>query len=776
VAARDADGLVRQTAAALGLALAPTASLDERIAQLGRALARLGECLVVLDNFEQVAEHGAETVARWHQQAPQSRWIVTSRIRLNLRHEWVHEVLPLGPSAGADLFMRRARAVGAQLSEADGPAVAALVRRLDGIPLAIELAAARSRVLSPQQILERLGESLTWLGAGPRDTVPRHDTVHHTVAWSWALLGPDAQRALCSLSVFRGGFDLDAAEAVLDLTASPDAPGLLGLVQTLLDHSMVHRSADGPGLRAFGLYEVVRAFVRQRLDQSGDREAVEAAHAAWVLGLGEAMARELHGPGAVQARVGLQSIQDDLQAAHERARGLRPDDVLRTALVLDRLLDLTGPLETRLGVLDAGAEALATSGSVALAGPLYLARARARHRQALTPAVGEDIERALACSGDRDRSTAGRARVLRGWLAVVRGDLAAATDDLERGLEILIEAGDVPGEVDAVERLGEVQRRQGRLDAAEALLRRGLRLNGRTGDARGQAWSLARLSGLRFTQGRFADARALYGEAMPLFDACGDSLGALIARINLGMTSHREGLLAEARDAHQAALVLAQDCAGAEAEARIRSDLGHVLVNLDERDEALAQLNQALAVFQRHDDPRAIALVWDHLALLAWRQGELSRAQRLSADAVALGEGRGASPTVLGSRCFTGALQHRLGDPAAALQTYAGCREPLQGIGDRSALALLDAREAVALADSGDLAEASERLAQGQALAQGADPPTAQALAVHAAHVAWAGGRRGPELDAILGRRRDGPLSGRVFVALELFSAGVAGR
>ncbi len=232
------DGIHYAAGSALGVRL----GAGDAAAQLAEAIAGRGRCLVVLDNFEQVAQHAAATVGRWLDGAPEAAFMVTSRERLNLAGEVVQPVEPLpldGPAI--ELFVVRARAQRPDfvLDDAQRAVVAEVTSLLDGLPLAIELAAARIAVLSPAQLLLRLRDRFKLLAG--RGGTGRQATLRAAIDWSWQLLTAWEQSAFEQCSVFEGGFTLAAAEAVVDLAPWPDAPPVIDAVQALVDKSLLRR-------------------------------------------------------------------------------------------------------------------------------------------------------------------------------------------------------------------------------------------------------------------------------------------------------------------------------------------------------------------------------------------------------------------------------------------------------------------------------------------------------------------------------------------------------
>ena len=263
--ARTAVGLLHATAMALEVPLRGE-GFDALAAQVGHAISGRGPVLLVLDNFEQVVQHASVTLGRWLQMAPEASFLVTSRESLKLGGEQVFVFAPLPEADGVTLFELRARAAGATLPQdpQTRATIARIVAAVDGLPLAIELAAARAVLLSPDQLLERLSERFKLLRGGQRGDTDRQSTLRGLIRWSWELLEPWEQAALAQLSVFRDGFFMDAAEAVLDLSAWPDAPWSLDVVGSLLDKSLLH-SWEAHGQPRFGMYEIGRASCRERV-------------------------------------------------------------------------------------------------------------------------------------------------------------------------------------------------------------------------------------------------------------------------------------------------------------------------------------------------------------------------------------------------------------------------------------------------------------------------------------------------------------------------------
>ena len=247
------------------------------------ALLAGGEHLLVIDNFEQVLA-AAPDLARLLAATPGTKLVVTSRAALRITGEHELAVAPLAPEPAADLFVRRARALNPrlELGDAEGERIERICERLDGLPLAIELAAARSKLLGPAAILDRLERRLDLLSSGPRDAPERQQTLRATIDWSYDLLDQTAQALFARLGVFAGGWTLESAEAV----CGPDA--LDGLA-TLVDQSLV-----APGGGRFSMLETVREYALERLTADGELDAARSAHAEAFAAFAEVAGRGLH--------------------------------------------------------------------------------------------------------------------------------------------------------------------------------------------------------------------------------------------------------------------------------------------------------------------------------------------------------------------------------------------------------------------------------------------------------------------------------------------------
>jgi predicted ATPase/class 3 adenylate cyclase len=287
------------------------------------------ETLVLLDNCEQVIDGAATCVELLLRSTTTVSVLATSRETLGIPGETVWTVPPMAlPDTGqqrlvdneaVELFVDRGRLVdrGFALTVENGSACAQICRGLDGVPLAIELAAARLNVLSPLQIADRLGDCLTLLSKGARTAVARQHSLRAAIDWSYDLLSPDEQALLRRLAVFRGGFTLEAVQAMWSSEGTAAAAGALDLLESLVDKSLVTVTPRGQD-RRFGLLQAILAYARERLEQAGETATVLECHRAFFLQWAHRQSKLLSTPGQLEALAALEADHDNLRAVLER--------------------------------------------------------------------------------------------------------------------------------------------------------------------------------------------------------------------------------------------------------------------------------------------------------------------------------------------------------------------------------------------------------------------------------------------------------------------------
>jgi predicted ATPase len=484
-----------------------------------------GRYLLLLDNFEQVAD-AATILVELLNSCSGLKILVTSRVALRLRGEQEYRVPPLpaptvdgafgverlGRSPAVQLFVARARAAQPTfaLNEANAEAVAAICARLDGLPLAIELAAARVAVLPPAALLARLGRGLGLLTGGARDLPARQRTMRDTIAWSYALLPADCRDLFRRLAVFSGGWTLDAAE---EIAGDPVAEEVLSGHATLLEHSLIYRIdppstvdtallGDAEPAPRFGMLETIRAYGEELLTADGTSESLRAAHAAHFLAMATAAAPQLRGAQQAIWLARLDAELPNIRAALEWSfAGGDAALGLRLATVLERFWQYHGYIREGLAWLKRG---------------LSLAEVSPTGR--------------------------GQALGVAGWLARFIDDFASSVAFLEESLVLMREADDREGLSETLDSLGDVAYFTGDFARARALHEENLALRRALDDRWGVAMSLNGLGWVALAQGELAQAEALLDEALRIARELRDRRG-------IAMILGSQGLLALDRHA-----------------------------------------------------------------------------------------------------------------------------------------------------------------------------------------------------------------------------------
>lgn len=526
---------------------------QQPIAEMLSAHLRERRMLVVLDNCEQVAAAAPE-VAELLEACPAVKVLATSRMRLRLRAEHEVIVVPLGlpPAltstsmfltqyAAVELFAERACVARPDftLTEANASAVAGICSHVDGLPLAIELAAARLKLLPPAALLARLEGGLGVLGGGARDLDERQQTMRATLAWSEGLLAPEERALFRRLAVFAGGCTLEAAEAVCVVPeeAAPLELDLLDGLSTLVDHSLIEQREEG-GEARFGMLHVVREYAMTQLAASGEAEALRRAHLSWLLALVERAEPEMAGPHAEIWLDKLDREPDNLRAALAwTCAGGEAEAGLRLVAAVFRFWVVRGHLREgrawaeRLLALDADRSARAGAAPAEMASATSRAiRARALRAagvlalyQADETAAGAWLEQAVALGrASGDLQTAALALSSLGIVALHRSDLERARAHLEESLTLLRTVGEPHGITSTLINLGVVTFFQGDLERAAAAETEALASARDLGDRDYMATALANLASVALRQDKVAQAEALGREALALYHDLGD--------------------------------------------------------------------------------------------------------------------------------------------------------------------------------------------------------------------------------------------------------------
>lgn len=503
----DPQLVPQAVASVLGVKEAPGATLLEALARFVRDR----KLLIVLDNCEHLVQACAELAKRLLQAGPQVRLLASTRDALRIAGETVFQVAPLPPPARDEatldallandavrLFVDRATAVqpAFRLTAKSAAVVADICRRLDGIPLALELAAARTRSMPIEAIAARLNERFRLLTSSDRTVLPRQQTLRALIDWSYDLLPPDEQRLFQRLSVFAGGWTLEAAESVV--AGGPiEAGSVMDLLANLVEKSLVMLDPDSGRYR---MLDTVRHYAAERLAQSDEESASRSRHLAWCLAVAERARAGLAGPEQGRWIAELDSERENLLAAHRWCD--RAEDGVEQGLQLVFLLKLYW---YQHGLLTLGHRVTTEA----------LARTRADDRSL------------VRCRGLADV----------GQFCTFMGRYAEARGYLEDSLELARELGDQNRLAAVLQTLGLACRGDGDMPNAERFSAESITVARAVGNQRQLASALNSHAQLLRQQGDLGGAETLYSEAVRILETLGDHESVAIGQLNLAVVA-----------------------------------------------------------------------------------------------------------------------------------------------------------------------------------------------------------------------------------------------
>jgi len=624
---------------------------------------RSRQMLLVLDNFEQVSS-AAPLVAELLGVAPGLRIIVTSRALLQVYGEQEYPVPPLAVpdpdhlpplaelerNAAIALFVERARAANLSfaLNDANASAVAAICVRLDGLPLAIELAAARSKLFTPQTMLARLNHSLAFLTGQARDLAARQHTLRATIEWSYNLLTDAEQTLFARLAVFAGGFTLEAAEAVCselniehEELRNADQRGktlnsqfsILNLVESLVNQSVVRpRGAPGPdGAPRFLMLLTLREYAWERLVARGEAVEIQRRHAEFFLSFAE-------------------QADSQIVSQHQRLTITRLiEELANLRAVLEWSLQSTHAEEVEIGARLAGTlwrfwwvQGRLGEGRTWLAAVL-------RRCDALV-----DTQPSIQSRPSFIRI---RAQLLNGLGAMARGqaDYVAARQFSAEGLTLWQALGDKRGLATVLNGLGNMAHDQGDHATAQARYEESLALRREVGDTSGSALLLNNLGNVAYEQKDYARAQALQAESLSLMRNLGNTRGIAYALSSLGMVAFQQGDVDAAVLRCEESLSMMREIEDRRGIATVLLNLGHTAHARQDYTLAHARYADSLAVRREIGDKRGVGIALNHLGFAALGQGDYPAARAFLEESLALQL----------------EMEHRLGI-AQALEGFAG--------------------------------------------------------------------------------------------------------
>ncbi len=582
--------------------------------------------LLLLDNFETVVSAGP-VIADLVMSLPKLTLLVTSRHALHLPSEHDFPLPPLSlpdlprptqtsaasetalrvyaarvaQSPSVRLFSQRAVAVKPDfsLTLSNAPVIAQVCHRLDGLPLALELAAARMRLMTPEQMLARLDgiaghRPLRLLKTAAPGVPTRHQTLRATIAWSYDLLDPKEQRLLRRLAVFRGGCSLEAAETVCVIAgdAASLAPyDMLDGLEWLIDKSLVYQTSDSRGEPRFGMLETIREYALERLEEGGEAHSLRCQQARFFLQLAEAAEPELVGaqPEVWQARLGAEL--DNLRAA------------LRWSID-------TQDTETALRLGSALAQ-------------FWL-------QQSLFDEGRGWLDEALGLSAGQV-SPAARAAALyaAGMLANVKFDLLVSRRLLEQSVSLWREVGNQRGLAYALVHLGFVTHNLGDLTTAQRVTEESISLFRTLSDPYGLGFALFGLGRVMKAAGNPAAAHPLFQQSLAQLERAGNRSALSLPLLLLGEVACQQGNYVEAAARYAAALALQREVGEQAFLAQALCGLGRALTVQSHYTQAAEMLDEALMVAQEAGLRECVALALGERGRVAWHQGDMAQARRL---------------------------------------------------------------------------------------------------------------------------------------------------
>lgn len=568
--------------------------------------------LLVFDNFEHVIA-AASLVSELLTSCPRLKVFVTSRAMLHVRGECEYSLSPLAlpdlkrkssieellTCPAVRLFDERARAIEPRfaLDDKNGMAVAEICVRLDGLPLAIELAAPRIKILSPQAILDRLTSRLDLLTRGSSDLPARQQTMRSTITWSYELLDAREKRLFRMLSVFAGGFTLEAAEAVCSLETDSEISVLDG-ISSLLENSLLHRQERNEP--RFHMLETIREFALERLTRSNKKaEAMRRAHASFFLELVQKAEPHLKDSDQVSWLERLEVERDNFRSSLRWAKE-------------------TGELEFGLRMAGAHGRFWLTRG--------YLSEGRRWLEEFLSPTETTNTEPAVRAKGLYEG----------GVLAHLQGDHVRAKTLLQQSLALYREMGISPGIASALHMMGLLEHDQGNREKATELLEQGLALSRELEDSQGVAFALGQLGIVAQELGQYERAMALHEESAAMRMMLEDEVGSAAALNNAGLVALDNCEYERAGEFFDKALALSRKVGFKAGVAASLNNLGELARHRSDFIKAKELFTDALTLFRDEGDKREVVAILNNLADLAQLGSDYDSAAALYREALEL--------------------------------------------------------------------------------------------------------------------------------------------
>ena len=666
---------------------------------------RKEKALFVMDNCEHIIQGVAQFTEMLLRSAPELRILATSREPLGITGETVWRIPPLStPRLSAQvtperlmryeavkLFVDRAKSVqpAFTITDQNAQAVAKIAARLDGIPLAIELAAARLRVLTVEDIAARLDDRFRLLVSGSRTALPRQQTLRALIDWSYDLLTQAERSLLQRLSVFTGSWTLTAAEAICSGNGI-EMVDVLDLLTHLIDKSLVNIGRSG-GYESFHLLETIRQYASERLEESGEREELSRRHAEYFMTLAEKTYPDMWGPSQAAALARLEADHDNLRAALEwTAQDVsRAEWMLRMAGSLWRFWEIRGHVSEGRAWLEraltSNPDASTYLRANGLRGLGNLTRLQGDYKQAkATHSQSLELFRQL---GDK----VGIARELNdlGEIAHQKGDYLAAVELHTESLALRYEIADKEGLAVSLGHLGTIAIDRGQFMHARALLEEGLRLNRELGDSLFTALSLNNLGLVAYLSSEYDRATQLFEEALSKYRELMDALGISNALMNLANIARDQGYYKRAKELYAECLALKQEIGDKRGVARVMAGMAEVAIGQGDYPRAADLAERSLALSRSLGVKRNVIMALEERTYVAYSQGDYERALSLANESLALAHEISAPRGVAYTTCLLALIAFGQGKIKEAWDKLSEALDIFQKIGDRRSHAIM---------------------------------------------------------------------------------------
>lgn len=658
--------------------------------------------LLVLDNCEHLVGSVAHVVDAILRGAPGVRILATSRQPLSVDGETLWRIPPLKvPPASAntpdalelyestELFLKRARERDLSFlpTQTNAVAIAEICRRLDGIPLAVELAASRVKVLSPEQIANRLGGLFGVLIGSTRTALPRQRTLEATIDWSYQLLESDERKLFRDLSVFKGGFTIESAESVC---ASDEETGreVLDLLSALVDKSLV-LSENLEGMARFRMLEVLRQFAFQRLSEEGVHDVLAERHIKYLAALAQRARGEITGQRQTYWSSLLAAEDENIAAclewSNETGRGSRA--ALSIVANLGWFWHLRGTWATAYSTigktLDAAPSDATPERTKALIGAAVIG-----HSLGDPESVDHGIAAEAMAMRIGDKRLESQALKVIGDIAAARADYQEAQRLHEAALNIRREIGEASSIAESLHSLADVLRLQGKYEDSRRLSQEALEEMRGLRDERGIAKVLAGLGHLEERQGNYSKARSLHQEALDIRRRIGDVHGVASALYSLANVAWAQGDQEAAQEMFSTAADQMERLGDRYGMALAISGLGHIAAATNDHDAAVELYGRSLKIRREIGDRHGVGGSLHSMGNLALAQGDLDKARQLFEEALSIARTLGSTQGLAATLNSLGNVAGVQEDYASAVRYYSESLEIKRDLGEKHGIAI----------------------------------------------------------------------------------------